>query len=77
MKLSEAQRRALSAYADGGWRSAGDAAKSIGIAWPASGNFGRTVRELMLRGLLDFRHSTGEYRLNDAGRAALRDDGDA
>jgi hypothetical protein len=73
-KLTEAQRRALSVYADGKWRSAADAAGRIGINWPASGNFGAVVRSLYRAGLLAFRvrNGDGEYLITEAGRHALQ-----
>jgi hypothetical protein len=72
-KLTAAQRRVLNAYADGQVMSAAYAAKRLNIPWPASGNFGKTVRKLMLMGLLSFNSLTAAYQITPAGRTALED----
>jgi hypothetical protein len=72
-KLTAAQRRVLNAYADGQVMSAAYAAKRLNIPWPASGNFGKTVRKLMLMVLLSFNSLTTAYQITPAGRTALED----
>ncbi|MGN6768871.1 MAG: hypothetical protein ACTHJQ_03345 [Rhizobiaceae bacterium] len=73
-RLTEAQIRALSAYADGEWRSSVTAAEMLLLPKYAHGNFGRTVRWLMLKGFLRFAVNVRKvvlYQITEAGLRAL------